>query len=79
MNERIQELMIQATTIEYGLVRGLDRATFDKEKFAQLIVKECTKVCNDVGVAIFAEPVQNNFGTAQTCKLAIEKHFGVEE
>jgi hypothetical protein len=79
MNERIQELMIQATTIEYGLVRGLDRVTFDKEKFAQLIVKECTKVCNDVGVAIFAEPVQNNFGTAQTCKLAIEKHFGVEE
>jgi hypothetical protein len=42
-------------------------------------VRECTKVCNDVGVAIFAEPVQNNFGTAQTCKLAIEKHFGVEE
>ena len=84
MNERIKQLERQAII---DVLNGNDpdgdvdrmyiSAEFTK-KFAQLIVKECSKVCNDVGVAIFAEPVQNNFGTAQTCKLAIEQHFGVE-
>jgi hypothetical protein len=71
MNERITLLALKASNPKTGWL--------DRQKFAELIVRECTKVCNDVGVAIFAEPVQNNFGTAQTCKLAIEKHFGVEE
>lgn len=42
MNERIQELAEQATTIEYGADNGFDRVTFNKEKFAELIVKKCT-------------------------------------
>ena len=83
MNERILKLAKQANGEFYegfaGSTNFVKFAEDDFEKFAELIVKECTKVCNDVGVAIFAEPVQNNFGTAQTCKLAIEKHFGVEE
>jgi hypothetical protein len=75
MNDRFVKLAYQAKLFD-----GTGTVPFeDVAKFAELIVKECTKVCNDVGVAIFAEPVQNNFGTAQTCKLAIEKHFGVEE
>ena len=41
MNERIQKLIEQATTIEYGIDNGFDRAFFDKVKFAELIVKEC--------------------------------------
>ncbi len=41
MNERIKELIEQATTIEYGADNGFDRVTFDKEKFAELIVREC--------------------------------------
>ena len=41
MNERIKELAEQATTIEYGVDNGFDRVTFDKEKFAELIVREC--------------------------------------
>jgi hypothetical protein len=78
MNERIEALLIEShRQTEGGIYKG--HPSVWTEKFAELIVRECTKVCNDVGVAIFAEPVQNNFGTAQTCKLAIEKHFGVEE
>ena len=50
----------------------------DMELFAELLIKECAKVCNDVGVAVFAEPIQSNFETAQTCKLAIAMHFGVK-
>jgi hypothetical protein len=41
MNERIQKLIEQATTTEYGVDNGFDRVTFDKEKFAELIVKMC--------------------------------------
>ena len=45
MNERIKQLAEQATTIEYGADRGFDRVTFDKEKFAELIVRECALQC----------------------------------
>ena len=44
MNERIKELAEQATTIEYGVDNGFDRVTFDKEKFAELIIEECISV-----------------------------------
>ena len=37
MNARDKELAEQATTIEYGVDRGFDRVTFDKEKYAALI------------------------------------------
>ena len=44
MNERIKELAEQATTIEYGVDNGFYRVTFDKEKFAELIIEECISV-----------------------------------
>jgi hypothetical protein len=83
MNERIKELVGKAWEQADKEVSEDDWYTWVHDeifqtKLVELVVRECTKVCNDVGVAIFAEPVQNNFGTAQTCKLAIEKHFGVE-
>ena len=40
MNQRLKELEKQATTIEYGVDNGFDRVTFDKEKFARLIVQD---------------------------------------
>ena len=43
MNERIKKLIEQATTIEHGVDNGFDRVTFDKEKFAAMIVKECSE------------------------------------
>jgi hypothetical protein len=46
MNERIKELAKQATKIErhYTGISGYDVSEFDKEKFAELIVKECADV-----------------------------------
>ena len=41
MNERVRALADEATTTEYGVDNGFDRVTFDKEKFAELIVNEC--------------------------------------
>ena len=75
MNKRIRELAADAGYPDF-MTYGQDKVL---EKFAELIVRECAKVCNDVGVALSAEPAQNNFGTAQTCKMAIENHFGVEQ
>jgi hypothetical protein len=77
MNERIRELAEQAGLYDFVIESmGIDE---EMQKFAELIVRECARVCSDVGVALSAEPAQNNFGTAQTCKMAIEKHLGVEE
>ena len=71
MKERIKELAEQATTTEYGVDNGFDRVTFDKEKFALLIVKECCQFENSYG---------GDAGLV-ACHYSrkIKKHFGVEE
>lgn len=63
MNERILELALQAGYKDSPTVR-LAFQGFNKEKFAELIVKECIKVIDD-------KPI---FGS-----LPIKEHFGVEE
>ena len=63
MNERIKELIKQATECYSN---GQER-TFDKEKFAELIVKECAKRVD------YWESRQGE----HTDDLL--KHFGVEE
>lgn len=47
MNERIQELIKQSTTIEFGVDNGFDRETFDKEKFAELLLMECITIIEE--------------------------------
>ena len=64
MNERIKELIKQATTIEEHKW-GVSYDNFDKEKFAELIVAECTKILAD----------NSEF---RGCVI-ISKHFGVKE
>jgi hypothetical protein len=70
MNERIRQLAEQATTITYEedgwRLYGTKVETFNKEKFAELIVRECARVASDYDGAHYV-------GTA------IEKHFGVAE
>ena len=64
MNERIQQLAEQATTYIDPSANDGVCWNFDKEKFAQLIVRECARVADT------AEPYQ-------TSDLIL-KHFGVE-
>jgi len=68
MNKRIQELAKQATECYSN---GQER-TFDKEKFAELIIKECIKVLET-----------NNANLTSDFKWdainEIETHFGVEK
>ena len=65
MNERIKELAEQATSYNNS-----DGWLFDKEKFAQLIVRECISWCNAHA---------RDDGTAQRIAEDIKKDFGVEE
>jgi hypothetical protein len=72
MNERIQELERQATTVvegwsdENGTTRYYE---FNKEKFAELIVQECAEIADDNYI----------HRGSRTCGLAIRQHFGVTE
>ena len=70
MNERIQKLMEQAIILEDDEL--FVREVFDREKFAELIVRECAEIsindeidpCDDIRTGIANK---------------IKKHFGVEE
>ena len=77
MNERIKQLIAEATTIEYGVDNGFDRVTFDKEKFAELIVRECVSVIQEeLDSGQYSQPVHTGF---RVSKNLIKQHFGVEE
>jgi hypothetical protein len=93
MNERLKELLEQATTSikdEYGHWIGSE---LDEEKFAELIVKECIGLCDQA-----VEENKRTFYTvnetqevgpalvAKGCQVQAEKlskqikqHFGVEQ
>jgi hypothetical protein len=67
MNERIKELAEQAGYKDLPTVR-LAFHGFDKEKFAELIVRECGQWVND------------NLGLLdEEARADLLKHFGVEE
>jgi hypothetical protein len=70
MNNRIQELAEQATTYHNGGL-GTEIESFDKEKFAELIVRECVEqvITGPNGPAHYAVEAA----------LRLKKHFGVEE
>jgi hypothetical protein len=66
MNERIKELIKQATSIEYGVDNGFDMVIFDKEKFAALIIIECIDII----------PLDLPSTEYNKVMQAFEKHFG---
>jgi hypothetical protein len=77
MNERIKELIEQATTIEYGVDNGFDRVTFDKEKFAELIVREYEKLLPEI--CPWADADKEGTMKGWHVQFVARKHFGVEE
>ena len=76
MNERIKELIKQATTIEEHKW-GVSYDNFDKEKFAQLIVRECADICMEMAAKCAGLP--GDGALAKDCADWIKKDFGVEE
>ena len=77
MNQRIRELINEATCFKEGDTEGkYDIEVFDKEKFAELIVKECANIAEDIQT--FYD--KNNDSVVNTeIWTMIKLHFGVEE
>ena len=75
MNERIKELLKQATTTHYS---GMgERDEVDQEKFAELIVLECVNaVMDDTKEGDhYAQKIEEHFDSSQGGIL----HYGIEE
>ena len=72
MNAKIQQLMNRSFTDEQG-------EQFDPERFAELIVRECMRMCD---VAAVGYDTHNHIKEANGCcsaKEYIAEHFGIAE
>ena len=80
MNERIRLLIQQATSTQGPTpYNPLTFEVFDKEKFAQLIVRECMACSTWVGKVNENVKEPGPMHTAHAINQRIKKHFGVEE
>ena len=80
MNERIKELAEQAglrftQLMSNPMVPIVDGKETDLEKFAELIVRECIAICQDID----GEDNIDARSGRQDCAVEIKEHFGVEE
>jgi len=76
MNERIKELAEQA-----GMVIVNDQfSTYGKfaEKFAELIVQECMRMCEVAQVGYLTHGLEKEASGAYSVKQYIEEYLGVE-
>ena len=81
MNTEIEELIKECTVVEYGADRGFDRTTFDKEKFAQLIVEKCALTLDTMSVPDHIAVCEWSSGYNRALEMGaavIKKRFGVE-
>ena len=80
MNERIQELSEQAEKYADDNFRG--ESTWSEafeSKFAELIVKECMRMCEVTEMSFVTHDCDVEASGAITVKQFIAEHFGVEE
>ena len=79
MNERILELAKQCTSWSEGST-WTSREVFDKEKFAELIVRECVKEIEFQYGGGSDRPMDNEWDRAIECVSSMVKYrFGVKE
>jgi hypothetical protein len=78
MNERIQQLAEQATVYHSGGL-GTEIESFDKAKFAELIVQECMRMCDCADVSYLEHGCDKEASGAAGAKQFIKEWFEVEE
>ena len=81
MNERIRELINEATSFKEGLIEEkYDIEVFDKEKFAELIVRECAEqiIAKGTDWVDFAPSQTGVRPEYWDMAQQIKEHFGVE-
>jgi len=83
MNERIDKLIEQCTVQNFSdCIGGYE--TFDKEKFAELLIRECLDIVDSRNGWINDENQDSQFvygyeTAIRHCSVFIKAHFGVEE
>ena len=77
--DRIMNQLIEKFIAESTIYQGhpqIDGTYFDKEKFAELIVRECADHCD----LLLNHKMSSEWARGtHDCSKAIKKHFGVEE
>ena len=80
MNERIRELEKQATEIVKCGLNGTSTAeSFNRKKFAELIVKECMRMCDCADSSYLEHGCDLEASGAAGAKQFIKEWFEVEE
>jgi hypothetical protein len=83
MNERIRELAEQAeiSRLEYNSATMMTERIqeFDKAKFAELIVRECTSICAKQAWESRTNDDWTEYNALSRVAGQIKQHFGVEE
>ena len=79
MNQRIKVLIEQATTRIDPIAHDGACWDFDREKFAQLIVRECLALADNIREGCEVDGEAEQALGADWVGLAIARHFGVEE
>ena len=79
MNERIKELERQATeTVKCGLNGTSTTESFNRKKFAKLIINECLRMCDCAEASLLEHSYPRESDGAASVKIFIKEHFGVE-
>ena len=78
MNERIKQLAEQAGFIDRG-TNHTAYMNFDHEKFAELIIEECLRMCDCADVSLLEHSYPREADGAASVKIFIKEHFGLEE
>jgi hypothetical protein len=74
MNQLIEKFIAESTICQGH--PQIDGSYFDKEKFAELIVRECANHCD----LLLDHKMSSEWSRGtHDCSKAIKKHFGVEE
>ena len=79
MNEKIEELYKECTSSFYVRTDGYGNDHYrnhtDYAKFAELIIRECCKVCEGLQDSLDRQ----NWPTPYGCAVGIKERFGIEE
>lgn len=78
MNERIKELVRQADACYIPRYDMWQMDTETMEKFAELIVGECMRMCDVAAIGYESHGHMKEANGCYSAKEYIEEHFGVE-
>ena len=74
MNTRLKELFKQASTAPW---HPDDQGSFDAEKFAELIIRECADIADTMD-SVRKETFHRKDGSQITLGNVLKQHFGVQ-